>query len=113
MGRIPKTKSGRWEVEGNFEDPNAKWVGKEGWRSHPPAEQPSVAQIGKWVEDMADWCEMMHDTVLELRDRVSSIEGLRPKIEQLGQDLYQLDYVVKQLSPPPGSRPAAAEGPLP
>ena len=111
MGHIRNTTSGRWVVEGDIKDPNAKWVGK-GWQSQPPADQPSIAQIAKWIEDMGDWCEMMHDTVIELRDRMSSIEGLRPKIEQLGQGLYELDHVVKNLNPPLGTRPAAAEGPL-
>jgi hypothetical protein len=112
MGHIPETKSGRWLVEGDLKDPNSKWVPKEKrWQSQPPADQPSIAQIAKWVEDMGDWCEMMHDTVIELRERVSSIEGDRPKIAQLGQDLHELDQVVKDLKLPPGTRPVAAEGP--
>jgi len=110
MGKIAKTKSGRWKVEGNVKDPDAIWRG-EGWQSDPPADQPSIAQIAKWIEDMGDWCEMMHDTVIELRERVSSIEGLRPSIEQLGQGLHELDHVVKSLNPTPGTGPAA-KGPL-
>jgi hypothetical protein len=78
MDRIAKTKSGRWKVDGDVKDPNAIWRGEK-WQSQPPAERPNIAQIGKWIEDMEDWCEMMHDTVIELRDRVSAIEGkLRP-----------------------------------
>jgi chromosome condensin MukBEF ATPase and DNA-binding subunit MukB len=112
MDHMKKTTSGRWEVDRDITDPKAKWVGKKGWQSQPPAEQPSIAQIAKWIEDMGDWCEMMYDTVIELRERVSLIEGDRPKIAQLGQDLHQLDQVVKNLNPPPGTRPAAAQGPL-
>jgi hypothetical protein len=110
MGKIGKTKSGRWVVEGNVKDPNSVWRGK-GWQSEPPADGPSIAQIAKWIDDMGDWCEMMHDTVIELRERVSGIEGLRRSVEHLGEDVRQLDDVVKGLNPPPGTRPAAAKGP--
>jgi hypothetical protein len=112
MGHIAKTKSGRWEVEGNIENPDSKWKSGKGWQSQPPADQPSIAQVGKWVEDMVDWCEIMNDTVIELRERVSKIEGLHPSIAQLEQDLHQLDTVVKDLKSASGTRPAAAESPL-
>jgi hypothetical protein len=110
MGKIDKTKSGRWEVKGDVKDPKSVWRGK-GWQSQPPADEPNLAQIAKWIEDMGDWCEMMHDTVDELRERVSSIEGLRLSVEHLGEDVHQLDHVVKSLSLPPGTRPAPAKGP--
>ena len=99
MGKIAQPKSGRWEVEGDVKDPNSIWRGK-GWQSHPPADKPSMAQIEKWIDDMGDWCEMMHDTVIELRARVSEIEGLRLSVEHLGEDVRQLDHVVKSLDHP-------------
>jgi len=90
MPRPTETISKRWKVAGDPKDPNAEWKGGP-WGSQPPSEGLGLTQVGKWIEDMEDWCEMMHESMLELRERVA-------KIERLPQELHELSEVVKELS---------------
>lgn len=106
MDRPTKTKSGRWEVKGHPSHPQAKWESKSGdaWQSKRTGE-PDISKIGPWVEDMEEWSEMMHEAVLELRERVSAIEQLR-------HELHELSEVVKGgLKPRPKKGPLAARNP--
>jgi len=104
MGRQTKTRSGRWEVKGNPNHPQAKWEHKPGeddWTSKGTG-PVSIERIVPWVNDMEEWSEMMYEAVLELRERMSAIEGLR-------HELHELSEVVKGgLKPRPKKRPPAA-----
>jgi hypothetical protein len=100
MDRPTKTTSGRWKVGGDPKDPKVKWEGS-GWLTEPIPGKKDIDQIAKWVEDMGDWCEMMHESMMELRERMLSVERLEV-------DLHHLSEVVKGLNPP---RPPAARRP--
>jgi hypothetical protein len=97
MARRTETTSKRWKVTG--QGSNAKWDGGP-WQSHPPGNK-DIDQMAKWIEDMQDWCEMMHESVMELRERMLSVE-------RLDEDLRQLSAVVEDLN---SSRPPAARRP--
>ena len=90
MARPTETISKRWKVAGDPKDPTAKWKGGP-WVSQPPSPDPGMAQIAKWIEDMEDWCEMMHESMIEVRDRVA-------ELERLPQEFHELSEVVKDLS---------------
>jgi hypothetical protein len=68
-------------------DPDAKWVPKpdpdgqpfDGWRTPPHQASPANVDpvVVRWIQDMNEWGQMMHEAVLELRERVRRLEGPR------------------------------------
>ncbi len=58
-------------------DSSAKWIAKPGggWRTQPGSARNNPTNwLEDWTRDMLEWGQMMHESVLELRERVSKLE---------------------------------------
>ena len=96
MPRPTKTTSGRWEVRGN----PAKWDcnSAETWQSKS-AGVPDLKKVEKWVEDMDEWSEMMHEAVMELRERVGSFAILEQSHKELSAEVESMREDLKRRLP--------------
>ena len=103
MGRPTKTKSERWEVKGN----PAKWehVRRERGGGHGATDEPDIKKIGPWIEDMEEWSEMMHEALMELRERRRA-----PPRQRAFAELHELD-TCQEPQLPLAQRPAGAKAP--
>ena len=96
MGRITKTTSGRWEAKGN----PAKWDCDSGekWQSKSEG-KPDPRKVEKWIEDMDEWSEMMHEAVMELRERVGSFAILEQSHQELSAAVASMREDLKRRLP--------------
>jgi hypothetical protein len=83
MARPTRTTSGRWEIK-DPNDPGAKWTHNSGakWRSKSEGDF-DLGKVKKWAEDMEEWSEMMHEALIELRERVAPIALLQQNVDEL------------------------------
>jgi hypothetical protein len=101
MGRITKTTSGRWEAKGN----PAKWEcdSAEKWQSKSVG-APDLKKVEQWIEDMDEWSEMMHEAVMELRERVGSLAILEQSHKELSAAVDSMREDLKRRLPAPGPK---------
>jgi hypothetical protein len=73
-----------WEVKDNGNPKKAEWKEKPvagGYQTVPtenPPSSPELKLLKTWIEDMNEWGVMMHEAVLELRERVEELERKCP-----------------------------------
>jgi len=91
--RLIKTTSGRWEVKGTNPE---KWKSNSStdWDSKSTG-TPSLDKVYKWIEEMQEWSEMIHEAVLELREKVGLTPTLGRKLVE--QQMTEVSGVVQRL----------------
>ena len=101
----PPTETRRWKIDGNPNDPRAKWVPKtpgQEWTSKSTG-NPDLQKIQGWIEDMQEWSVMMYEAVIRLGGVAAPIAQLQQNVALLQQDVAGLTVAVdliKQGLPP-------------